>query len=155
MTLESIVRPFQSPRPLGTRRVVTSSTKAPAQTAGVTWGAAGTLPTPRESEVAQPAPGISFNTEARQVTDHNIERSRETQTVKIEQEGNPDNFVMVERINKIAFNKRDPPTLQGKFPGSTTSFPAPGNQIGPHAFDAPVQISRSEYTINNIENAPA
>jgi hypothetical protein len=101
--LEQIVRPFAPPQPFNTQRLVATSVKQPTQTAHVNWGVAGTLPSAIETPALQPAAGIGFNTKKQ---DQRLtETSRETEKVKVQQEGNPDNFVVIERIKKITFGK--------------------------------------------------
>jgi len=107
-TLEQIVRPYEAPQPFNSRRVIATAIRIPTETAHVSWGTTGTLPSAVESAPLGPAVAFSFNTkkEDQQLT----EKARQTEKVKIQQEGNPDNFVVYERPKQITF---------GKTPGTT------------------------------------
>lgn len=120
--LEQLVRPFQSPQPIGTRRIVATSIKLPTQTSHLEWGNTGALPTPVESPADQPAPLISFNVKKE---DQKLgEKAREVERVKVQQEGNPDNFVVIERIKQISFaNTKKEQTLLT--PGASSSRTTP------------------------------
>ncbi len=63
------------------------------------WGAVGSLPTP------ELAPSVGFNTVNCNET-HNEVR-RETDEVRIEQDGKPENYVEVDRAHKLWVNKRE------------------------------------------------
>jgi hypothetical protein len=135
MSVEQLVRPFQSPQPFGTRRLIATSIKAPAQTVHLVWGSAGTLPSPQASEPKGPATGVAFNTKKRKET--NVEQTREIEKVKVVQEDNEDNFVVIERIKKIEFSEKKAPNLLAQKEGggaggsTTTGVQSPTNPIAP------------------------
>ncbi len=167
---EAVIRPFIAPNTLATQRIVARSTKQPVQKAGIIWGAAGTLPTPQESTDAPPS-GVSFKVKKTPGTF--VEKSRTTERVKIAQEGNPDNFVIVDRVKSIKFGQDKPPILKSLFapegvtgstaaPGPTSFTPGPGEtQIqGPgdhkeitqknNVTETPIQVDPTEYTLHNV-----
>lgn len=115
--LEQIIRPFQSPNTLPTRRLVSNSTKIPEQSAAVAWGSAGTLPAPEKRE--DNTSGLNF--EVVKCDDHYSETNRAYNVVRIENPDDASQYVMVERINKISFNKKSETELQ-MYNNSTTSF---------------------------------
>jgi hypothetical protein len=122
--LEDLVRPFTASQPLGTRRVISTSIKLPSQNAHLQWGNTGALPTPVETPAEQPAVGINFKVKKEDQTLK--EKGREIEKVKVQQEGNPDNFVVIERIKSITFGntKKEqtvltPSTAQTKTTGVT------------------------------------
>jgi hypothetical protein len=104
-SLEQILRPFEAPKPFDQRRIIATATKLPSETAHITWGSAGTLPTAIESAVNGPAKSGGFNTKKEK--DEVTEKSRETEKVKIIQEGNPDNYVVYERPKSMTFSRTD------------------------------------------------
>lgn len=114
MSLEQLVRPFVAPRSLVSRRIIPSKAELTVETAGRTWGAAGLLPSPRETEEPGPAPQISINVKIK--PEKNKTRALETEQVRIEQPDNPDNYVILERIKKITYGQDAPPTLVEKSP---------------------------------------
>lgn len=121
-SLEQIIRPFEKPSPFGQLRIVATSIKAPTQIAHIAWGTVGTLPTAIESGVDGPAIGPNFN--VKKDDDQVTEKSRVIEKVKITQEDNPDNFVVVERIKSITFGQTPdtgtPPTYLTKQDGGTS-----------------------------------
>lgn len=149
MTLEAVVRPFVSREPLRSQRIITSSKKAAVpQTSVVTWGAAGTLPSPVESDADQPAIPISVTTQTKKVTDKNVEKSRETEKVRIENPDDPAQYVMVDRPKKVTFNKVDPVTMQAASNVTTgyTSYPSTSTAKTPTAQNS-VQTTAAEFTL--------
>lgn len=147
MTIEQIVRPFQSPTPLNTRRVIPSSTKEAPQTATIIWGKPGTMPVAVESAADQPVPMPGVNVKTKKVTDRNVEKSRETETIRIENPNDPSQYVIVERVKKITFDKISPPTLQGaSSAGGVTAYPSSSSAKNVTTFGQ-IQINTSEYQI--------
>lgn len=122
--LELLVRPFQSPQPIRTSRVIATSTKLPPQTAHLEWGNTGALPSPVESAPLGPANGVDFKVKKE---DQKLgEKAREVERIKVQQEGNPDNFVVIERIKQISFsNTKKEQTLLT--PGTTASKTTPAS----------------------------
>lgn len=95
--LEYIVRPFQSPGSLG-NIVIPATPKETQEQAHIVWGAKGTMPA-----VKLVNPNTIVNTK-KEVLD---ERDRDTDEVKVEQEGKPENYVMVERARTVRLNKNE------------------------------------------------
>lgn len=103
--LEGLVRPFQSPNAIATRRaVVATSNKQPAQIAQLIWGAAGAMPTAVALLVSG---GINANIDSSNLTGdtQNAEKkgSRVVVQKRIENPDNPDQYVMVEDTQAITF----------------------------------------------------
>jgi hypothetical protein len=140
--LEELVRPFQSPAVISSRRIVTSNTKAPLETAHLEWGKSGALPSAIETAADQPAQGINFNT--KKEDQHLKEKTRETERVKVQQEGNPDNYVVIERVKSVSFanaGKEPEVRVKGTGAGSTTTPVAPPSGDGGGGGDIPVTRS--------------
>jgi hypothetical protein len=130
---EQIVRPFERRQILGQRRIPSSSVKEDVGTAELTWGAAGALPTPAES--AEPGPASPINFVVKGLNQKNEEIAIEYYPpVKLQQEDNPDNFVVLQRPKKITYKDPKPkylksPTQPGlTYPAGSTGFkPGPGD----------------------------
>lgn len=118
-SLEQIIRPFQSRDTLSNRRVVSKSTKIPTQEVIVEWGTAGDMPAADEIEKDEEG-GISFNVV--KCDDKFDEKNRKFKTVRIENPDDPSQYVMVERINQITFDKKSEGTNLTMYNNSTTSF---------------------------------
>jgi hypothetical protein len=98
-SMEQIVRPFQSPFPLATRRIVVRDRGVVREDAIIQWGQAGSVPAATEET---PEAGGGFKVEAC-CKDVNTETKRETEQVRVENPKDPSQFVIIERIKKIAF----------------------------------------------------
>jgi hypothetical protein len=137
MRIEQIVRPFQV---VGGRRVVSTITLREVREAGAEWGAVGMLPTPYASPEPGPMPPINFIVKG--LNQKNVQQpaKNELERVKVIQEGNPDNFVIVERLKKATFKDPKPRYLtspeqpiggagaNAKVPVGPTNFkPGPGD----------------------------
>lgn len=96
MTLESIVRPFQSPWPLARVRTATvvSSGDAPGP-AILTWGAAGTVPDGAQQDGIDPYENIPFTTAC--CRDVLTQKSRKTEKKRIDASDGSGFFVEFER----------------------------------------------------------
>jgi len=122
MRLEQVVRPFQSRALFGERRIVSNSVKKDVQPAGVTWGAVGDLPVPVESPEPGPAPPWSVIVKG--LNQKNVQQPAkdEWKFFKIQQEGNPDNFVIEARLVKATFKDPKPQYLKApETPAGTTA----------------------------------
>jgi hypothetical protein len=64
------------------------------------WGSVGALPT------AEPLPVTGFNTV--EPEERNEELERKSTTIRVEQEGNPQNYVLIDRADEILFKTRHP-----------------------------------------------
>lgn len=124
---EQIVRPFQSRLLYSERRVPSSAVKAPVEPSGVTWGSAGAMPEAVES--AEPGPAAPVNFVVKGLNQRNVQDpGRDVmERVKIQQEGNPDNFVVYERPKKLTFNDPKPQPLKSVVtqPGTNARAPRP------------------------------
>lgn len=118
-TLEQIIRPFQSRDPSATRRVISNSTKIPDQEAGVEWGNPGDLPKADKVEKDEEG-GMSFTVLT--CDDNFDERNRKFKTIRIEQPDHPENYIMVDRINRIAFDKKSESNNTTMYNNDATSF---------------------------------
>lgn len=117
--LEQIIRPFQSREILTTRRIISTSLKIPVQEAGVEWGAAGDMPSAVEVEKDEEG-GMSFNVV--DCDDKFDEKNRKFSTIRIEQPDHPENYVVVERINQITFNKKSESNNMTMYNNEATTF---------------------------------
>jgi hypothetical protein len=147
--LEQIVRPFAPPQPFNTQRLVATSVKQPTQTAHVSWGVAGTMPTAVESSPLGPAAGIGFNT--KKSPQDLTETSRQTEKIKVQQDGNPDNFVVIERIKKITFgqtpNTPPAPTFLTKPDGGVTQTVAAAPPVSQGAGGGDIPVVKQGGTV--------
>lgn len=113
MGIEQLVRPFQSPGVLVSRRVVPVREDVQVTSAGKRWGQAGPMP------VAQPATvgGIAF--EVRNLNNaQEVRTERRFTDVRIENPDDPDQYVIVRRTDGMRLNYIKPRTL--------ASYPEPG-----------------------------
>jgi hypothetical protein len=91
---EYIVRPYQNPDSLG-GNVIPATPKGTRERAHLTWGGKGTMPSVRFT-------GVDFNTQNRKRKDVELkEQDRESDIVRIEQPGRPENYVDVARAKKV------------------------------------------------------
>lgn len=98
--LESLIRPFEIRPVTGTRRLVGKSKKQAAQTAQLTWGTAGTLPT----AVVDTAPDDTTNPKTKRQDQQNTETKRSVQKYRVENPDDPTQFVEVERVVDVDFD---------------------------------------------------
>lgn len=118
-SLEQIIRPFQSRDILSNRRIVSKSTKIPTQEVIVEWGTAGEMPAATEIEKDEEG-GINF--QVVDCDDKYDEKDRKFNTIRIENPDDPSQYVMVERINQITFNKKSESQNMTMYNNSTTTF---------------------------------
>jgi len=90
---EYIVRPYQSPDSLG-GNVIPATPKGTRERAHLTWGGKGTMPSVRLT-------GVDFNTQKRKKEVELTEEDRESDIIRIEQDGEPENYVDVARARKL------------------------------------------------------
>lgn len=90
---EYIVRPYQSPDSLG-GNVIPATPRGTRERAHLTWGGKGTMPSVRFT-------GVDFNTQKRKKEVELKEEDRESDTIRIEQPGKPENYVDVARARKV------------------------------------------------------
>lgn len=106
LPLEQIIRPFQTAFPQNRDRVIASTVKQPPEIAQLQWGAAGQLPTATEEN----PPYLNFKVNDPSNDQSLTEKSRTTQTVRVQNPDDPDQFVDVQRIQQIVF--KAPKTAQ-------------------------------------------
>lgn len=114
--LEYVVRPFAAPGALGST-LIPSNPGTTTDTARVTWGAQATLPTAKTT-------GINIQTCNEGVE----ETGRTTESVKISQPNNPDNFLMVARAKTLTLKKSDKQSSANM--GSTTAWAGATTNFG-------------------------
>ena len=90
---EYIVRPYQSPDTLG-NTVIPATPKGTRERAHLTWGGKGTMPSLRYT-------GVDFNTQKKSKKVTLTEKERESERIRIEQPGKPENYVDVDRAKKV------------------------------------------------------
>jgi hypothetical protein len=120
--LEQIIRPFQITDVLSKRRIISNSTKLDTEEVIVEWGRSGDAPAASEVEHDAETGGIGF--EVVHCDDKYSEKDRKFKTVRIEQPDNPENYIMVDRINQITFDKKSEANNMTMYNNSTTSFVA-------------------------------
>lgn len=118
--LEQIIRPFQNTDVLSKRRIISNSTKDATAEVVIEWGTSGE--TPAASEIIHDPVTGDPAFEVVHCDDKFDEKNRKFDTVRIEQVDNPDNFVMVQRINQISFNKKSEANNMTMYNNSATSF---------------------------------
>jgi len=101
--MEALVRPFETPNTLATRRIIASNVKIAIAPVVKSWGVTGTLPAPVMIETPGPPDPTDFTVLT--CDDNWSETERTTTPVRIGQTGSPENFVVVDRIDQIAFEK--------------------------------------------------
>ena len=123
--LEYIVRPYQSPDSLGVT-VIPATPKSTRERAHLTWGGKGTMPSVRFT-------GEDFNTVTNKKTIVNTEKNRDSDTIRITQEGKPENYVDVLRARQIYLN-RDETELTPQEALAQTQYAASGidNRLDPY-----------------------
>lgn len=90
---EYIVRPYQSPDSLG-GNVIPATPQGTRERAQLTWGGKGTMPSVRFT-------GVDFNTQKSKKKVELTEKERESDIIRIEQDGEPENYVDVARARKV------------------------------------------------------
>ena len=133
MDLETLVRPFETGSPIGTKRITPVRTEVPTETAGGRWGKAGNLPVPVEIPPGEDPLTVGFEVKKRKEHD---DVSRETEKVRIENPNDPDQFVIAERIKKITFKEKQAEAMAAYNTGSgsvtqTTPGASPNSQWQP------------------------
>jgi hypothetical protein len=109
------LRPFETPLVAPKTRIVGKPLKQPLEIATLTWGGAGTLPT------AIQIPVIGGGGYKIDPTSMNNELWRITEPVKIENPDDPSQYVIVDRITKLAFQNPKGITAAGPADTTTTS----------------------------------
>lgn len=92
--LEYIVRPFVSPAPQS-NLLIPSSPSTTTEKAVLTWGANGTLPTPK---------GLSVKNEC--CNNSNDEFSRDWEDVNVHSQTDPSNFITVRRTKALSLHQK-------------------------------------------------
>jgi hypothetical protein len=110
--IEYFIRPFQSPGSHGTI-IIPSTPKATREKAVLTWGATSTMP--------EVVPDVTnFNTKC--CAEGLKEDSRESDIVRIEQPGKPENYVDVARARNVSLKKREKNSCGGPLQAEIDSF---------------------------------
>lgn len=123
MSLEQLVRPFARPDTLSRRRIIASNTKVEVQPAILSWGTAGSIDSPREVEAVDPLLiAVELKKDHDEFTEPAPGMRREVERVRVENPDDPNQYVMVERIRRISFQK----------PVSNTLATGPGSQENVH-----------------------
>jgi len=113
---EYVVRPYQSPDSLG-GNVIPATPKGTRERAHLTWGGKGTMPTVRFT-------GVDFNTQKRKKEIVLDEKDRDSDIVRIEQPGKPENYVDVARAKKVNLGLEEKQTEADKL--AETQYMASG-----------------------------
>jgi hypothetical protein len=164
MDLETLVRPFQSPTPIGTRRITPVRTAVATETAGGRWGKPGNMPVPVEVPPGEDPLLVSFEVKKRK---EHQDVSRETEKVRIQNPDDPDQYVIAERIKKITFKEKKAEAMAAYNAGSgtiTTTTPgaspngqwqpgetqvnSDGTQPGAQQSTYPLKVEERDYILN-------
>jgi hypothetical protein len=95
---EYVVRPWQSPNAHGQIRIPATPSRGGREAAHLQWGGQGTMPQVRVT-------GVDFNT--RKPNDERLnEQKRESDIIRIEQPGKPENYVDVARARQVDLTKQ-------------------------------------------------
>jgi hypothetical protein len=90
---EYVVRPFGSPDSQNST-IIPATPKGTRERAHLSWGAKGTMPFLRFT-------GVDFNTQKRKKEVELTEEDRDSDLIRIEQPGKPENYVDVARAKKV------------------------------------------------------
>ena len=148
-SLEQIIRPFQTPDVISKRKIVSKSTKLPTDEVVIEWGRSGDAPTPTEIEKDEEEGVINFK--VNDCDDKYNEKNRKFSTVRIENPDDPSQYVMVQRIEQIKFNKKSEGTNLTMYNNSTTAFvPMPMFDNNSYfADDDDTKECHSSFTLKN------
>lgn len=121
--LESIVRPFQRPDSLATRRIIASREKVEVTPAVISWGKPGTIAAAHQIDAIDPT-GTSFTVKLLDEEYTEDPGKRKTDVRRITQtlpDGtkNPDNYVDLNRPYQVTFEKVN---LDSKRPNTTQTW---------------------------------
>lgn len=116
--LENIVRPYQRPIVLNAGRVISRAVAPSADTAVMTWGALGTLPTAVQED--DPNPQNGFNVELCDTDYHETKRTVEQTRISNPSDG--EQFVMIDRIRSMSFRVTERAKVAGAIRSETTVF---------------------------------
>jgi len=118
--IENIVRPFQTPLVMGTKRVVVQVVSAPGADAGISWGTAGTVPAAGQVPKDETPAGYGFTLEL--CDDTMDENNRETEDVRVENPDDPSQYIIYKRAKSINFKKTQQKKLVGAIRTETTTW---------------------------------
>lgn len=161
--LEQLVRPFQAPNTIGTRRIVSTQTVITPDPVIVTWGQAGDMPVAVEVPPGEDPLLLAF--EVKKKARHDL-IARETERVRITNPEDENQYVIVERIKKATFKEKNAEAVAAYPKGSTItstqttteSSPPAGweatepqpktDGTGPKDGTYPLKIEERDYYIN-------
>lgn len=144
--LEQIVRPFQSPVVIGTRRIIANNTQVAVTQAQLRWGEAGSLPSATEEVEDDPSVGFKVKNDNETLK----EKNRVVDTIEVPNNAGPGS-VTVERIKSITFSKTsDVGSTNAATQNQTTSFAGPDPFAGtPNNTTAVSGTSQSTFNLKN------
>lgn len=119
--IEQIVRPFTAAPVIATRRIVGAQIQIPSETAIVSWGEAGDLPEAQADDAPEdPQTGFTIL----ECKDKLNEKSRKVTPTRVENPDDSSQYVMVDNINTITFDKKDnkASNVPWELADSTTAF---------------------------------
>jgi hypothetical protein len=143
--MEQIVRPFQLLDPTATIQVPVVRDQVTVQPAHLSWGAPGNLPTPVQQDST--FNGINFRLE--ECGTQLMEDARGTEDIRVEQPGQPNNYVIVQRIRTVTFSRTSKAKFIGVFHTDTTDFGLPDFFVGSPFGDVPQQSKCKEQVYYN------
>lgn len=154
--LEQIVRPFTARQLFGEKRVPSSAVKEQTQESKMIWGAVGNLPSATQS--AEPGPAQPIDFVVKGLNQKNVQQASANvmERIKIQQDGNPDNFVVYERPKSLTFKDPKPQPLKTPEIPVGTDAHAEGVPTGfkPGPGDPPEQLLQNPATEIPFTNRP-
>lgn len=144
MSLEQIVRPFQKPVSIATRRIVSVNQNVTSQDAIIAWGQAGAMPSPTQEQPGQ----TGFKIENCNETFHEKNRTTHDQTITDGASGASVTFTITD---KITFSKSNLDAVNvGSLRTETTVYSVPDPFATTQFGDvSKSNICESSYALNN------
>lgn len=115
--LEQVVRPFQTPGAIVSRQVSSKRIKKQREIARLLWGDTGSLPQPHKVP-DDTSGGYNFKLKD-DCADTYSEGKRNTSKIRVENPDDSSQYVMVERIDSMSFQKK--PTNKSTATGTETT----------------------------------
>lgn len=140
---EELVRPAAAPGSLATRLLPSNNVQVQVTRARLIWGTAGTLPGPTVES------GGGFKVE--ECDTGFTETKRTTSNLRVENPDDPTQYVIIQRIESVAFDGKPRKKIVGSIVSETTAFaefdPFAGSPFGdvPQGQDG----CQSTYTFHN------
>jgi hypothetical protein len=147
--LEQVVRPVQAPATLRFGSIPVDDTKQAPEAATIRWGQVGDLPTAQEETTAED--GTEFK--VIDCDDKFAEKQRTVSKIRVENPDDPDQYVMVERVDRISFRHFERPTAAAISPADkTTTQYASADAVRPAPYGVLIdesKLCKNTYALYN------